>query len=112
MLLGRATIGDAVLAIQALHKYNSLIESSLRKFAVDVADDIQNYGTLPVYTVRRIAQAGNIQSEAEAVRELESVLESILSLRGKGYLHTVRDRLSSASVIVTVEKRSMSSMAT
>ena len=105
LLLGRATIGDAVLAIQALHKYNSLMESSLRKFAVDVADDIQNYGTLPVYTVRRIAQSGNIQSESEAVRELESVLESILSLRGKGYLHAVRDRLSSASVIVTVEKR-------
>ena len=72
---------------------------------MDVADDIQNYGTIPVYTVRRIARAANIKAETEAVQELETVLETIRSVRGSGYLQGVRDRLSAESVIVTVEKR-------
>ena len=69
LLLGRSTIGDAVLAIQTLNKYKTQMSGQLRKFATDVADDIQNYGTLPVYTIRRIARAGNIKAEDEAVQE-------------------------------------------
>ena len=105
LLLGRSTIGDAVLAIQTLGKYKAQLSSHLRKFAMDVADDIQNYGTLPVYTIRRIARAGNIKAEDEAVLELAAVLEDVRSLRGNGYLQGVRERLSAESVIVTVEKR-------
>ena len=105
LLLGRATIGDAVLAIQALNKFQPQMSNRLRKFAMDIADDIQNYGTIPVYTVRRIARAANIKAETEAVQELETVLETIRSVRGSGYLQGVRDRLSAESVIVTVEKR-------
>ena len=105
LLLGRATIGDSVLAIQTLNRYKGLMSNRLRKFAMDVADDIQNYGTLPVYTVRKIARAGNIQDKTEAVQELETVLEEIRALRGTGYLQGVRERLSAESVIVTVEKR-------
>ena len=105
LLLGRSTIGDAVLAIQTLNKYKPQMSGHLRKFAMDVADDIQNYGTLPVYTIRRIARAGNIKAEDEAVLELAAVLEDVRSLRGNGYLQGVRERLSAESVIVTVEKR-------
>lgn len=105
LLLGRATIGDAVLAIQALNKFQPQMSNRLRKFAMDVADDIQNYGTISVYTVRRIARAANIKAETEAVQELETVLETIRSVRGSGYLQGVRDRLNAESVIVTVEKR-------
>lgn len=103
--LGRSTIGDNVLAVQALAKYAPQLSGQLRKFARDVADDIQNYGTLPVYTIRRIARAGNIKAEAEALQELEAVLEEVRSVRGNGYLQGVRERLSAESVIVTVEKR-------
>lgn len=103
--LEHTTIGDAVFAIQTLQKYGPQMSSYLRKFAIDVADDIQNYGTLPVYTVRRIARTGNIKSEVEALQELEAVLEEIRSVRGNGYLQGVRERLNAESVIVTVEKR-------
>ena len=103
--LGPSTIGDAVQAIQVLEKYRPSLSGQLGRFARDVADDIQNYGTIPVYTVRRIARIGNVKAENDAVEELEAVLTDIRSLRGSGYLRLVRERLDAESVIVTVEKR-------
>ena len=103
--LGHSTIGDTVLAIQTLEKYLPRLSSQLRKFALDVKEDIQNYGTIPVYTVRRIARVGNISADSDAVEELEAVLQDILSVRGNGYLRQVRERLDAASIIVTVEKK-------
>ena len=103
--LGRSTIGDTVQAIHVLNKYRQDLPSQLRKFALDVAEDIQNYGTIPVYTVRRIAQVGNIEAENDAVEELEVVLQDVRSVRGGSYLQRVRERLDAEAVIVTVEKR-------
>jgi hypothetical protein len=103
--LGPSTIGDAVQAIQVLEKYRPSLSGQLGRFARDVADDIQNYGTIPVYTVRRIARIGNVKAGNDAVEELETVLTDIRSLRGSVYLRLVRERLDAQSVIVTVEKR-------
>ena len=103
--LGRSTVGDTVQAMQVLNKYRQNLSSQLRRFALDVAEDIQNYGTIPVYTVRRIARVGNVQADSDAIEELESVLQDIRSVRGSCYLQRVRERLDAESVIVTVEKR-------
>jgi hypothetical protein len=72
---------------------------------MDVADDIQNYGTIPVYTVRKIARVGNIRLESEAVEELENILVDIRSIRGNDYLSLVKRRVDAESIVVTIEKR-------
>ncbi len=103
--LSKSTIGDAVVAIQVLGKFRESLSVALRTFAMDVADDIQNYGTIPVYTVRKIARIGNIKSEREAVEELADVLLDIRSIRGNDYLSLVRRRLDAEAIVVTIEKR-------
>ncbi len=103
--LSKSTIGDAVVAIQVLGKFRGALSVSCRKFAMDVADDIQNYGTIPVYTVRRIARIDNVKSESEAVEELESILADIRTIRGNDYLALVKRRLDAESIVVTIEKR-------
>jgi hypothetical protein len=103
--LAHATIGDAVVAVQVLSKLKGALSASLRKFAMDVADDIQNYGTIPVYTVRKIARVGNIRLESEAVEELENILVDIRSIRGNDYLSLVKRRVDAESIVVTIEKR-------
>jgi len=103
--LSKSTIGDAVFAIQVLGKFKSALSVSLRKFAMDVADDIQNYGTIPVYTVRKIARIDNIKSESESVEELEGIILDIRSIRGNDYLSLVKRRLDAESIVVTIEKR-------
>ena len=105
LLLSKSTIGDAVVAIQVLGKYKGALSAALRKFAMDVADDIQNYGTIPVYTVRRIARVDNIKSESEAIEELQGILVDIRSIRGSDYLALVKRRLDVESIVVTIEKR-------
>ena len=103
--LSKSYIGDAVFAIRVLGKYKGALSVSLRKFAMDVADDIQNYGTIPVYTVRRIARVDNIKSESEAIEELQGILVDIRSIRGSDYLALVKRRLDVESIVVTIEKR-------
>ena len=103
--LSKSTIGDAVVAIQVLGKFRGALSVSCRKFAMDVADDIQNYGTIPVYTVRRIARIDNVKSESEAVEEMESILADIRTIRGNDYLALVKRRLDAESIVVTIEKR-------
>ena len=73
----------------------------MRKW-LDVADDIQNYGTVPVYTVRKIARIGNIKYESEAIEELESILFEIRAIRGNDYLSLVKRRLDAESIVVTI----------
>ena len=103
--MSKSTIGDAVVAIQVLGKFRGALSVSCRKFAMDVADDIQNYGTIPVYTVRRIARIDNVKSESEAVEEMESILADIRTIRGNDYLALVKRCLDAESIVVTIEKR-------
>jgi hypothetical protein len=103
--LAHSTIGDAVVAIQVLGKFKGGLSANLRKFAMDIADDIQNYGTIPVYTVRKIARVDNIKSQSEAIEELESILGEVHSIRGNDYLSIVKRRLDAESIVVTIEKR-------
>lgn len=103
--LAHATIGDAVVAVQVLSKLKGALSASLRKFAMDVADDIQNYGTIPIYTVRKIARVGNIKSESEALEELENILIDVRAIRGNDYLSLVKRRVDAESIVVTIEKR-------
>ncbi len=52
----------------------------------DVADDIRNYGALPVHTVRKIARIGNVHAESGAVEEREALLQDIRAASGRGHL--------------------------
>lgn len=103
--ISKATMSDAVQAIQVLTEYKSHLTLALRRFAVDVAEDIQSYGTIPVYTIRRIARVDAIKSEEEAAQELTDILTDIRSLRGNDYLSLIKRRLESESIVVTIEKR-------
>ncbi len=106
MQLSKSTIGDSVLAINVLNKYKGSLSVLLRKFAMDVADDIQNYGTIPVYTVRRIAQIdNNVKAIDDAVEELSDILQDVKAIRGDDYLSLVRRRLDAESIVVTIEAR-------
>lgn len=103
--LSKSTVGDAVVAIQVLGRLKGALSVSYRKFAMDITDDIQNYGTIPIYTIRRIARIDNVKSESEAVEELEGILVDIRAIRGNDYLAQVKRRLDAESIVVTIEKR-------
>ena len=94
-----------VQAIAAIGKYRAMLSGGLYDFAGEVADDIQNFGTLPTYTVGNLAKVGNMASGEDAKRMLIEILESVLRLRGADYLQRLKKQYEGESVIVTVEKQ-------
>ena len=102
---GGNALSSAVQAVAAINKHKASLTSVLSAFAGDVAEDIQNYGTLPSYTVAQIAKVGNVAAEEDARQMLVEMLEGILRLRGADYLAKIRKRYEGETVIVTVEKR-------
>ena len=94
-----------VQAIAAIGKYRAMLSGGLYDFAGEVADDIQNFGTLPTYTVGNLAKVGNMASGEDAKRMLIEILESVLRLRGADYLQRIKKQYEGESVIVTVEKQ-------
>lgn len=102
---GSNVLSSAAQAVAAINKHKAFLTSVLSSFAGDVADDIQNYGTLPSYTVAQLAKVGNVAAEEEARQMLVEMLEGILRLRGADYLAKIRSRYEGETVIVTVEKQ-------
>jgi hypothetical protein len=97
-------LDDETKAVQALEKCAPLLSTHLRRFARDVSDDIRSFGTLPRYTISRIAHAGNAQTPEETAEAVQAILLDIESIRGTNYLDAVRRAAESDSIVVTVEK--------
>ena len=99
-------LSDSALAISVINWIKSRLPETLRKFAGDVVEDIQNYGTIPTQTIRKIKEIGNAkQKEEEKVKDLEALLGNLLEIRGVDYLDEQKKRYEKDAVIVTVEKR-------
>ncbi|MGN0845301.1 MAG: helicase-related protein [Kiritimatiellia bacterium] len=103
-LLAQGGIPDAVEAVNALSRLRARFSSDLKRFALDVAEDIQTYGTIPLPTIKRMASAGRIGQNEEAAGELERILQDLVDLRGYGYLENVRKRATAEAIVVTVQK--------
>ena len=98
------TMSDEVQAVQTLEKCAPLFSSHLRRFARDVSDDIRSFGTLPRYTISRIAHAGNTKTLEETAETVKAILSDIEAIRGANYLDAVRRAAESDAIVVTVEK--------
>ena len=104
MMPHAGSMSDETQAVQALEKCAPLFSAHLRRFARDVSDDIRSFGTLPRYTISRIAHAGNAQTPEETAEAVQAILLDIESIRGANYLDAVRRAAESDSIVVTVEK--------
>ena len=91
--------------VKCLQQIHGFLFGGLYDFAGEVVDDIQNFGTLPTYTVGNLAKVGNMASGEDAKRMLIEILESVLRLRGADYLQRRKKQYEGESVIVTVEKQ-------
>ena len=88
------------MAILGLERCAATLPDDLKAFAKTVADDIQNYGTIPAFTMRRLAEAttsGNMKDLAETLRNL-------LASRGADYLAGLRRAADAETVVVTIDK--------
>ena len=95
-------VSDAVAAINAITQLKKSLPARLQDFAAAVADDIQNLGTIPAQTLRRIAECGNMTENA--ANALAGVLKDLRASRGEGYLAAYKKKSGKESIIVTVEK--------
>lgn len=96
---------NATQAIATIGKYRGSLSKEIGDFGADVAEDIQNLGTIPTNTVKRIAEVGNLNDAEEAKAALQNILESIIAYRGVDYLAKLQEGYKGETVIVTVEKR-------
>lgn len=95
----------ATQAIATINRYRAELPERICDFAADVAEDIQNFGTIPTYTVKRLAEAGNLKDTKAAKETLQQILESLIAYRGEGYFTKLQKKYTGESVIVTVEKQ-------
>lgn len=97
-------VPDFVQAINVIAMFRSRLSSDLKLFADMVAEDIQTYGTIPLRTIRALAQCGRFKNEDKAVNELINILEDLRELRGDDYLEPVKRRAAEEAILVTIEK--------
>ena len=97
-------VPDFVQAIQVIGKFRSKLSPELGCFADMVSEDIQSYGTIPLRTIRSLAQCGRFNDVAKSVAELTETLEVLRELRGDDYLEPVRRRAALETIVVTIEK--------
>ena len=97
-------VPDFVQAIQVVGKFRSMLSPEQASFADMVSEDIQSYGTIPLRTIRSLAQCGRFNDAAKSVSELMEILDGLRELRGDDYLEPVRRRAASETIVVTIEK--------
>lgn len=97
-------VPDFVQAIKTIGDYRSYLSSDLKFFADMVSEDIQTYGTIPLRTIRALAQCGRFNDAEKASGELADILTGLRELRGDDYLEPVRRRAAAESILVTIEK--------
>ncbi len=72
--------------VKCLQQIHGFLFGGLYDFAGEVADDIQNFGTWPTYTVGNLAKVGNMASGEDAKMLIAScVLASSTSARTPYY---------------------------
>ena len=98
-------IPDSVQAVNAIMRFKPMLARQMAEFAAMVAEDIQNYGTIPARTVRAMAQCDRLTDECIAVERMQSIIEELLDLRGPDYLEGVKIRAAKETILITVEKR-------
>ena len=101
---GAGHLSESAQAIAAIAAIKGELPEALQKFAGDVAEDIQNYGSVPAQTVKKIKEAGNIKKKDDRIAELSGILANLLDVRGADYLAKLKKRYDGEAVIVTVEK--------
>lgn len=95
---------------KALNSLKALINSGLEvvkpylDFLRTLREDINDYGTLPDYTLRRIA---NLSTEEGFAKNLESELSSLKNELGEDYLQKEQEKLKrfSKEIIVAIENQ-------
>ena len=97
-------VPEAVEAVLAIERYRQQLSSQLKRFAGEVAEDIQSFGTIPLRTIKQLALANRMKDGGKALGELVEVLENLLELRGLHYLDAIREQVRTSQIVVTIEK--------
>jgi hypothetical protein len=93
----RGGLSDSTLAIAKLEQYKGALTHDFLLFANEVIEDIQQYGSLPRRTIKKIAEA----SSAHAIND---ILVDIARVRGFDYVYKLRDRSLQEEIVVTVQR--------
>lgn len=97
-------VPEAVEAVLAIERYRQQLSFQLKRFAGEVAEDIQSFGTIPLRTIKQLALANRMKDGGKALGELVEVLENLLELRGLHYLDAIREQVRASQIVVTIEK--------
>ena len=99
---GQSLENDALNVIKTLISYNKEELTSYKNFLKALREDILDYGTLPDYTLRRIANInhGNIK---EACKELKTLMNEL----GEDYLERQKANLKGLTreIIIAIENK-------
>ena len=88
------------MAILGLERCAAMLPDDLKAFAKTVGDDIQNYGTIPAFTMRRLAET----TTSGNMKDLAKILRDLLASRGADYLAGLRRAADAETVVVTIDK--------
>lgn len=93
------SLDDTHLAINNLSMLRAQIETEeLRRFADEVREDLQSFGTIPPYTIKNLAKAATVQVIMEE-------LSKIRATRKADYLSAFKKKADDEEIVVTVELR-------
>ncbi len=97
-------VPDSVQAVNVISRLRQKLSLDMRRFADEVKEDIQTYGTIPLRTIRGLAQCDRHSDDEKAAKALVEILEEMRELRGDGYLEPIRRRAAANAILVTIEK--------
>ena len=80
-----------------LEKYKGELSHDLKIFSNEVIEDIQQFGSLPRKTIKKMADASSAQ-------EMDDILLSLARIRGFDYVYKLRDRVIQEEIVVTVQR--------
>lgn len=93
----RGGVSDSTLAITKLEQYKGELPHDFKIFANDVIEDIQQFGSIPRRTIKKLGEAATAQT-------VHDVLIDIARVRGFDYVHKLRDRAIQEEIVVTVQR--------
>lgn len=93
----RGGISDSTLAISKLEQYKGELPHDFKIFANEIIEDIQQFGSLPRRTVKKMSEAASAQA-------IHDILVDIARVRGFDYVHKLRDRAIQEEIVVTVQR--------
>lgn len=93
----RGGVSDPIRAVATLDQYKGDLSHELKLFAGEIIEDIQQFGSLPLKTISKLA-------DATTPDELQEVLVSVARVRGYDYVQKLRDRAILEEIVVTVQR--------